>query len=98
LIVWTKESGRSLSRTTYGGDQENDHESIGDLAPEDLVPLDASIALKFIETILLKASSGFDRRETLEDAGVVVLCSLLDSKSVERCLRFEIDGAFTHIK
>lgn len=86
------------SLITYGGDQENDDKGVGDLAPENLVPLDTAIALELVGTVGLEAISGLYGRETLEDGGVVMLCGLFNGESVEGSLGLEINNFFTHIK
>lgn len=83
---------------TYSGDQQNDDESIGDLAPEDLVPLDTAIPLELVGTVGLETVGGLFGRETLEDGGIVVLCGLVNGEGVEGSLGLEINDFFTHIK
>lgn len=83
---------------TYSGDQENNDESIGDLAPEDLVPLDTAIALELVGTVGLETVGGLFGRETLEDRSAVVLCGLVNGEGVEGSLGLEINDFFTHTK
>lgn len=89
--------GGEIKEITYGGDQENEDEGIGDLAPENLVPFDSTFALELVSTILLETGCSLGGGETLCDTGAVVLCGLLDREGVERSLRLDINDFFTHI-
>lgn len=84
------------SKTTYSGDQENGDEDVGDLAPEDLVPLYTTITLEGVEAIGLESFSGLFRGETFEDRGLVVFGDLFDGEGVEGSLWLDVDGLFSH--
>lgn len=97
LFVKQKQGAQRITYdTTYGGDQENGDEDIGDLAPEDLVPLYTSITLEGVEAIGLESFSGLFGGETFEDRGLVVFGDLFDGEGVEGSLWLDVDGLFSH--
>lgn len=96
LFVKQKQGAPSTHETTYGGDQENGDEDIGNLAPEDLVPLYTAITLEGVEAICLESFSGLFGGETFEDRGLVVIGDLFDGEGVEGSLWLDVDGLFSH--
>lgn len=76
---------------TYGGNEQNNDEGVGELAPEDFVPLDTAIALQFVDAINLEAISGLGGSQTFKGVGAVVLGDLVDGECMEGGLGLYVD-------
>lgn len=48
----------TTNKQTYGSNKENNNKGIGDLAPENLVPLDTPVSLELVDTIDLESVVG----------------------------------------
>lgn len=85
---------QKTTKEPYGSNKENNDEGIGDLAPEDLVPLDTSVTLELVDTIDLESVSSLLGGQTFEGVGRVMLGSLVDCEGVEGCFGFIADHFF----
>lgn len=85
-----------MAGSTYIGNEKDDNERVGDLAPKDFVPLDTAVALELVGAMEMKASICLFGGEALDGAGLELGLRLCDSVSVVGNFWLKINDFFNH--